>query len=278
MSDHHKRTVVITGAGSGIGKETALAFGALGYSLHLTDINQVALQEVKSLLAKTGCAVHLYNYDVTNSEQMNLFAKEFGQNELYLDILCNNAGIGVGSSFEELDLDGWQRVMNINFWGVIYGIRAFLPYLKKNLRGAHIINVASMSGLVGMPGMSAYTCSKFAVVGLSESLASELAPFGIKVTAICPGIINTNIIKNSHLVSYGSLTDEVVAKLYQRFGAHPRSVAKDIVKAAKSNRVIKLSRPGPMRFLYWIKIFCHRFFIWSIKWGSARLTKDRING
>ncbi|MEW6055146.1 MAG: SDR family NAD(P)-dependent oxidoreductase [Bdellovibrionota bacterium] len=254
------KVVVITGAASGIGRATALAFAREGAKLYLTDINQQALEGFKEELRAKGAAVSACVVDSRDQRQMRQFADAVSQAEGRVDVLCNNAGIGYGAPAGEQTLEDWKRVIDINLWGVIHGIHAFLPVLERQGGDAHIVNVASMAGLIGFPGLSAYCTTKFAVVGLSESLAAELAVKHIRVTAICPGVVNTAIVESASIAHQGRFAKDSVARFYQRFGANPEKVARDILKVVGTAVVIKPSVAGPAWLLWWLKRLSTRIY------------------
>jgi NAD(P)-dependent dehydrogenase (short-subunit alcohol dehydrogenase family) len=169
-----------------------------------------------------------------------------------LDILVNNAGVGLGARFLDTTLEDWEWVLQINLWGVIHGCHFFVPAMVKRKAGGHVVNVASAAGLLAMAELSAYSTSKFAVVGLSEALRDELEPHGICVSTICPGLINTAITRTSPL--RGNATpprDELVA-LYEKRNYGPEKVARAIVDAVNARRGIVPVTPEAW-FVYGVK-------------------------
>jgi butyryl-CoA dehydrogenase len=191
------KTVVITGAGSGIGRALAAAFANEGAQLALNDFNQDTLRETTTQLGGKAGSVLESVFDVSDKEAMFSFAdavlKKFGS----ADVVINNAGIGLGDySFHEVDLNLFERVMDINFYGVLYGSRAFIPHLLRRQEAA-LVNISSVFGLTGIAKSAAYCSSKFAVHGLNQSLMQEYAETGLTVHSVHPGGISTNIGKNS---------------------------------------------------------------------------------
>ena len=197
MSKHlDGKVAVITGAGSGIGRETALLCARRGASLAICDVNEPGLEQTARDARARGSDVLTQRVDVSDAEQMDAFAAAVHERFGSVDLLINNAGIGVGASFLQTELEDWERLLQINVMGVVHGCRSFVPHMIER-RSGQIVNVSSGAGFVASPLMFAYSASKFAVFGLSEGLRMELRPHGIGVTTVCPGFINTPIIKTS---------------------------------------------------------------------------------
>lgn len=227
--------VVITGAGSGIGRATAQAFAAEKSRLHLVDIDEDAVEATAAELEMQGASVTAHHVDCTDPEAMQRLAERVFEQEGRVDVLHNNAGVCCGGPVQELSLDDWRWTIDVNLWGVIHGIRAFLPRMIEQGGGAHIVNTASMAGLVGLPMVAPYCTSKFAVVGLSESLNIELAAHDIHVSAICPGATKTKVLENARLGLPGGSR----AWLTEALGKHargPEHVARLVVRAVKRRR------------------------------------------
>jgi short-subunit dehydrogenase len=194
----------ITGAASGIGRALALELAARGCDLALADRDEGGLQAVAAEIAKTGATkpgsvkVTTHRVDVSEPQQIQDFARDAIAAHPGLNIVVNNAGVALMGSFNEIDQAQMDWLMNINFWGVVHGARAFLPHLAKQ-REAHIVNLSSIFGIVGPPGQTAYAAAKFAVRGFSESLRHELqmANSPVKLSVVHPGGIATNIARNS---------------------------------------------------------------------------------
>src|SRR4051794_5512260 len=232
-TDLHGRTVVVTGAGSGIGRATALLCAQRGADLAICDVDDDGLAETERRARALGREVVARHADVADPEQMRAFADAVPS----VDLLVNNAGVGLAASFEDTTLEDWQWIVSINLMGVVHGCRAFLPKLRA---GGHIANVSSMAGYHASPALIAYSTTKFAVLGFSEALREELAERKIGVTAICPGIINTPITRNAR--ARGTSDDpelrERLVRLYERRNYGPEKVARKILLAVKRNRVV----------------------------------------
>ena len=169
----------------------ARAFAARGAKLALADLDQAALERAEAEHRARGTEVLGVPTDVTKRDQVEALADAVYDRFGAAHILCNNAGIALLGPIQQCSSADWELTMNINFWGVLYGVQAFLPRMIAAKQGGNIVNTASMAGLVGMPYFAAYNASKFAVVGLSESLSRELKQYGIGVSVLCPMIVET---------------------------------------------------------------------------------------
>ena len=246
MKNPNGLTVLITGAASGIGYETALAFARKGAKLVISDINEAALDKAKNEIAANGTVSLALPCNVADQDSVNAFAKAVTERVGPLDILVNNAGIAYLGSFEETPADIWQQIYEVNVLGIVHCIRAFLPAMREAGGTRKIVNIASLAGFVPAPNMAAYAASKHAVVGLSEVLAMELHDTDISMLVVCPGIINTNITQGEGRAAPG-MSDAQLEKLRQYYideGAHPSVVAADIVKAVVKDSLFAFT--GPM--------------------------------
>jgi NAD(P)-dependent dehydrogenase (short-subunit alcohol dehydrogenase family) len=191
------RVAVVTGGAGGIGLAMARAFAARGARIVLADVDAAALARAQGELAAAGAEAIGLAADVTRRESVAALADAAFGRFGAVHVLCNNAGIAVAGPLVGADPDDWRRAMDVNFWGVVHGLDAFLPRMIAQRQGGHVVNTASMAGLVGMQGLGIYCATKFAVVGLSESLRRELEPHGIGVSVLCPMLVATRIAENS---------------------------------------------------------------------------------
>jgi NAD(P)-dependent dehydrogenase (short-subunit alcohol dehydrogenase family) len=186
------KRVVITGGASGLGKALAVKFAERGHHVCIADMNDQRATEAIEQLKQHGVDTFHQHCDVRQLDDLqavaNLVAKRWGG----IDVMINNAGVAAGGPFDWVSTEDWQWVMDINFFGVLRGCQAVVPLMKTQGCG-HIVNIASMAGLLNPPGMSNYNVSKAAVVSLSETLVAELQPYGIGVTCVCPSFFKTNL-------------------------------------------------------------------------------------
>ncbi|MBA3465260.1 MAG: SDR family NAD(P)-dependent oxidoreductase [Deltaproteobacteria bacterium] len=231
------KVVVITGAGSGIGRATALAFAQDGAKIVASDINQGSLD---SLAAELGDrALLVQKVDVSDRAQMAAFAAAVHAKVPAADVIVNNAGVAVGAAFLDTSLDDWDWLTGVNLMGVVHGCHFFIPKMVERGTGGHVINISSILGIYPAPQVTAYVASKFAVLGLSQSLRTEMAPHRIGVTAICPGMIDTGIIDGSRMAGQHTTRKEKVAAAFRKGGAPPALVAKTIVDAVRTNPAVR---------------------------------------
>jgi NAD(P)-dependent dehydrogenase (short-subunit alcohol dehydrogenase family) len=233
--DFEGQVTVVTGAGSGIGRSTALLLGRLGATVHAADID---LEKAEAVAAQIDSG-RAHAVDVSDPAAVEAFAETVFAVEGGVDVLHNNAGIGHAGAVDETTLEEWQRVLGVNLMGVVHGIHYFVPRMLRQGRKAHVVNTASMAGLVPVANMGPYCTSKHAVVGLSESLNAELAPRGIRVSAICPGFINTPIIDDAYLDGELAGERDRIKRFYERFGSSPDVVAEAVVDAVRRNKIIR---------------------------------------
>lgn len=230
------KAVLVTGAGSGIGRETALAFAARGAKLFLCDVDEVGLEQSAQAALRSGGVVRTFVVDVSKRAKMAAFADAVHEEVEAIDVLVNNAGVGLGGGFLDTSLDDWEWLIAINQWGVIHGCHFFLPRMVERKRGGHVVNVASAAGLLATAELAAYSTTKYAVVGLGEALREELREHRIFVSTICPGAINTPITRTARLRGTDIPSRERLVALYQFRNYGPEKVAAAIVDAVLRNR------------------------------------------
>jgi NAD(P)-dependent dehydrogenase (short-subunit alcohol dehydrogenase family) len=234
------KTVLVTGAASGIGKATALACARRGARLMICDLDPEGVEAAAAQLRALGCAVTARRVDVADRDAMAAFADAVHAEIEALDLLVNNAGVAIGGSFLHTSLPDWDWIVSINLLGVVHGCHFFIPKMVARGRGGHVVNVASSAGYTATADLAAYATTKFAVVGLSEALRDELTPHRIGVTAICPGVINTPITRNARLRgpdATPAMRERLIA-LYERRNYTPERVADGILRAVQRNRAV----------------------------------------
>jgi len=231
------KVAVVTGAGSGIGRATALAFAAEGARVAACDIDA---DRIGALGRELGPGALLAErVDVSDRAQMAAFAAAVHARAPAADVIVNNAGVACGGDFVDISLDDWDWLLGVNLRGVVHGCHFFVPKLIERGAGGHVINVSSVFGLYAPPKHTPYVASKFAVLGFSRSLRAELAPHRIGVTAICPGMIATSIVDDSRAAGKIAQLKPRIAELFRRKGAHPDTVARAILDAVHRNPAIR---------------------------------------
>lgn len=238
-ADFAAKVAVVTGAGSGIGRATALLLARLGAKVHVTDLDGAAAEAVRSEIEAVGGTAVAHAVDVTDPAAVESLAERVFAEDGGVDVLHNNAGVGHSGNVEDTTLEDWQRVLDVNLMGTVHGIHFFVPRMLGQGRPAHVVNTASGLGLLASAQLAPYCASKFGVVGLTEALNAELAPRGIHLSALCPGIIDTPITQAA--VMRGEMVERTQATqdFYRRRGAAPDAVAEAVVEAIRKRRLIQ---------------------------------------
>jgi NAD(P)-dependent dehydrogenase (short-subunit alcohol dehydrogenase family) len=237
VSDFAGKVVVITGAGSGIGRALALNLAQQGARLALSDFDSVGLAETVRQAEALGAEVRSDHLDVTQREAVLQYADTIAAHFGKVNQIYNNAGIAYHGEFEKSEFKDIEKIMDVDFWGVVNGTKAFLPHLIASGDG-HVVNVSSLFGLLSMPGQSAYNSAKFAVRGFTESLRQEMliAKHPVKVTCVHPGGIKTAIARNAtagpgeDLAAFSEFFDKKLAR------TTPEQAAKVIVNGVQKGK------------------------------------------
>jgi NAD(P)-dependent dehydrogenase (short-subunit alcohol dehydrogenase family) len=187
------KTAFVTGGAGGIGFALGRAFAMAGMNVMLADIETDALAAAVNSLHDLGPDVRGVLCDVADPSSVERAAEASYQAFGKVHVVCNNAGVAAAGGIDNISLDNWRWVLDVNLMGVLHGIRSFLPHIRAHGEGGHIVNTASMAGMNGGLGFSPYVASKFAVVGISEGLAAQLKPLGIGVSVLCPSYVRTRI-------------------------------------------------------------------------------------
>jgi NAD(P)-dependent dehydrogenase (short-subunit alcohol dehydrogenase family) len=259
MREFKDKVAVVTGAASGIGRGLAERFAAEGMRVVLADIEQPALEQAARELTDAGASVLAVRTDVSKLADVEALAARTVERFEAVHVLCNNAGVGGGGGLSwDASLESWQWTLGINFWGVVYGVRTFVPQMLKQGDECHIVNTASVAGLIAGAGGPAYTASKFAVVGYTETLYHELqfASGGkIGVSVLCPALTNTRILDSARNYPGGPPPELSPAegtperamldglKAVFAGGMSPSEVARQVFEAIQEKRFYVLTHP-----------------------------------
>jgi short-subunit dehydrogenase len=237
MKNLKDKVAAITGAGSGIGRATAVLLAKEGCHLALVDLNENGVNETAETCRQYGVKVTVQKLDVASREAVYAWSEKVVADHGLVHIIINNAGVALGATVEDMSYEDFEWLMNINFWGVVYGTKAFLPHIKTAGEG-HIVNISSVFGLIAVPTQSAYNAAKFAVKGFTEALREELEVEGSEVSVTCvhPGGIKTNIARNARVTETKGMVDTKSTRDFEKaFMTTPEEAARVIVKAIRAN-------------------------------------------
>lgn len=256
MREFKGRTAFITGGASGIGLSMAKAFAEEGMNVMLADIEQSALDRTLQDLSRYGNHVRAVACDVADPDSVERAAQTTFEAFGKVHVLCNNAGVAAPGGIDQISVDNWRWVVDVNLMGVLYGVRSFLPRMREHGEGGHIVNTASMAGMISGMGLSPYTATKFAVVAMSEGLRPQLAPFGIGVSVLCPHFVRTRIGESgrNRPGRYGQSAPldpdnpavAMVAEIAKQIaaGVDPTDVAARVVNAIRADELYIFTHPN----------------------------------
>ena len=240
--DFKNKTILITGASSGIGKQSAIEFAKLGANIVLVARRKEKLDELANELKKFNVSVLVYSCDVSDKEQVKEMSKTVLEKFDYIDVLVNNAGFAIYGSVKNLSIEEIESQMETNYFGMMYCIKNFLPSMLEKKSG-HIVNVASVAASFGLPGIASYCASKFAMLGFSEGLKHELSGTGVGITVVSPIMVRTDFFDHPSF--------EKMPK-YSSTSLSSKTVAKAILKASNSPR-LEIIVPSVVRSAVWLK-------------------------
>jgi NAD(P)-dependent dehydrogenase (short-subunit alcohol dehydrogenase family) len=249
------KTAFVTGGASGIGLAMGRAFAEAGMKVMLADIETDALAAAVKSLHNVGPAVRSVICDVGDPASVEYAAKASFDAFGNVHVVCNNAGVAAGGGIDNISLDNWRWVIDVNLMGVVHGVRSFLPHIRSHGEGGHIVNTASMAGMINGMGFSPYAATKFAVVSMSEGLAPQLKPLGIGVSVLCPGFVRTGIGESgrNRPDRYGqaqpldpnspaaAMVAEIAARL--QAGLEPSVVAAKVLDAVRNDELYIFTHP-----------------------------------
>ncbi len=252
------KVVVITGAGSGIGRALALSALKQGANVALSDWNLPAVEETRRLADVTPGRILVRQVDVRSDDEVGAFADLVQSKMGGAHVVVNNAGVSLSDAVGSMKREDFAWLMDINFWGVVRGTEAFLPQMKTRDEG-HVVNISSVFGLIGVPGQSAYNASKFAVRGFTEALAQELEGSRIHVSVVCPGGIKTGIVANGRHYQTANgeatTTEETAKKFEQLAGTTSERAAEIIWKGVMRNDARILVGPDARLIQAMVRLF-----------------------
>ena len=266
------KKVLVTGAASGIGRAIALRLATEGAHLFLLDIDEAGLTETASAARRAGVEVIGRCCDVSRAEEVSAAVAAVLQRWQGVDILVNNAGITYYGHTDRMAADHWERLMRVNLLSHLQFTRELLPALLGR-REAHVLNVCSVLGLIGMPKVTAYCTSKFAMVGFSESLRNEYGRVGMGVTALCPGFVTTNLFSNAPLEQNAERHKQPPRWICTT----PEKVANAAVKAIYRNRRLVVMEPFA-RLMYAVKRFAPALLDFIFHFGREGRTERKLIG
>jgi NAD(P)-dependent dehydrogenase (short-subunit alcohol dehydrogenase family) len=258
MKDFKGKTAFVTGGAGGIGLSMARALGREGAHVVLADIDKSAAQDAANRLISEQIKAVAVRCDVSERDSVREAALEaiaaFGK----VHIVCNNAGVGVGGPIGEVEPKSWDWIIDVNLKGVVYGVETFVPLIKSHGEGGHIVNTASMAGMISPPGMEPYSATKFAVVAMSEGWFMQLAPENIGVSVLCPGFVKTRIHESGRVrqekygapqLDPGTGEQRQMAAQMVLSGIDPDIVGNRVVECIEANELYIFTHPAMRDFV-----------------------------
>jgi NAD(P)-dependent dehydrogenase (short-subunit alcohol dehydrogenase family) len=261
MGLFEQKTAIVTGAASGIGKALGEALARRGAITVMADVQDKMLEEAVESITGAGYRAEAATLDVTDFEAVQRLIRDTVSRYGRLDYLFNNAGIAVGAEARDCSLDDWHNVLNVNLFGVVNGVHAAYPLMVQQGAG-HIINTASIEGLIPFPGAGSYVASKYAVVGLSNVLRIEGADLGVKVSVVCPGYVKTPIFRTCKLIKIDR--EKMLKTLPERFGVTPEECALAILRGVKKNKAV-IVVTGFAKVLWFVHRINTRLIPWKMR-------------
>jgi NAD(P)-dependent dehydrogenase (short-subunit alcohol dehydrogenase family) len=255
IRDLRGKRCLITGAASGIGRATAIAAAGQGAELFLTDRNEEGLERVAAEIRDTGGTVaHFATVDLVDHEAVVAFAAEVHAIACSMDVVMNIAGISTWGKIEQLEHEHWRRTIEIDLIGPISVLECFVPPMIEARRGGHVVNVASVAGLFGLPWHAPYSAAKFGLRGVSEVLRFDLRKNRIGVSLVCPGAVKTPLVGTVDIVGVDRDSPKMrrLIALFERRAVSPEKVAEKILEGVEKNRYMVFTSPDG-RFLHWLQ-------------------------
>lgn len=267
MDRFRNAIVVLTGAGGGLGRCLVLEFARAGARVHAVDIDGGRAAAVQDEARALGLAVTGHAVDCADPEAMGALGDAVLAAEGRVDILVNNAGVCVAGRAEEIPLADWTWITDVNWWATVHGVRTFLPGMIAR-RSGHVVNIASMAGLLPLPGVVPYCATKAAVAALSESLAIEVASAGVRVTSVCTGSLRTRVLADGRLALPPDFRGRLL-DLMARWAPTPERAARRIVRAvARGRRQVRM--PGELWPLWILRRISMRLYVGALALAFGR--------
>ena len=272
MNIFNGKVAIITGAGSGIGKALAEELACRGAHVVINGINAERIRSVSEGIAAAGGAVTASTLDVSNYDAVKKMIEDTAGAHGRIDYLFNNAGIAVGGPAEDFSIDDWRTVIDVNLYGVVHGVAVAFP-LMVNQGFGHIINTASIEGLVPVATNPSYVTSKYGVVGLSNALRIAGADLGVRVSAVCPGFIKTAIFTDSKLINIDR--QKSIEAMERLSGVTPEQCAKDILRGVERNQAF-IVVTAFARILWWLHRLSPDYILWRVLVDYRKLKKEGV--
>jgi NAD(P)-dependent dehydrogenase (short-subunit alcohol dehydrogenase family) len=270
MTIFSDKVAIITGAASGIGRALGVELARRGAIAVTADVQTEVLEEVVESIVQGGYRAKAVTLDVTDVEAVKALVSDTAARYGRLDYIFNNAGIAVAGEVRDCSIDDWRNVIDVNLFGVINGVAAAYPLMVKQGFG-HIINTASIEGLIPFPGTVSYVASKYGVVGLSNALRIEGADLGVKVSVVCPGYIKTAIFHTCKLIKIDR--EEMLKSLPERFGITPEECASVILRGVERNKAI-IVVTGFAKILWLLHRIHPGWILWMMERGIKKSRKN----
>jgi len=266
MADLNGKRVVITGAASGLGRSLALVLARKGCRIGIVDIDTEGAGETLEMVVRSGGSGEIYELDVRVAIDFAAMAEHFFRSWGGVDLLVNNAGVGMGGYTGNIPLEDWEWLISINFWGMVYGCHYFIPRMKTQ-GGGNILNVASAMGITSFGEMAPYNTAKAAIISLSETLYSELAPYNIGVTALCPMFFKTSLMEHSRFET--DLEHDIAEAAFGYSRISSDEVAEAAIRAVERGRLYCI--PQLSGHIHWIiKRISPRLYYRQLAWLNRR--------
>jgi short-subunit dehydrogenase len=261
------KVAAITGAASGIGQMLAVNLAIKGCAIAISDVNMNGLEKTAAMVEQQNRKVSIHEVDVADRSQVENYAEDVVKQHGHVDMIINNAGVSVAESVNDVNYGDFEWLMGINFWGVVYGVKTFLPYLKQQPE-SHIVNISSVNGFITWPNHAPYCASKFAIKGFTESLWQELRHTNVHVSCVHPGGIKTNIARNTRFYrSPGSKMnhEQTIAAFDKISGTSADKAAQQIIEGILKNKQRILVGPDA----YVLDILTRLFPVKFVRWMAS---------